>query len=150
MCASFFIWFHFVTVLGSVSTRLHKQVGEPLQRVLIHGVHHVEVSYAEVHYRSSVGHWPIPLSALINLFFCYFSLRNLQKKESMSKQKRGLTTHWHRLGMCGGLVPTEVRLAPFCVPRLYSMFTERGAPDLNAVVRSRPLLHTYPRNGRCA
>lgn len=58
---------------------LHEEVGEPLQRVLVHGVHDVEVSDAEVHDGTPVSHRPVPLSALVDLLLGHLCFRHLSK-----------------------------------------------------------------------
>lgn len=65
------------SVASVTVTRLHKEVGEPLQRVLVHGIHYVEVPHAEVHNGSSVGYRTVPLAALIDFLLRHLSFCNL-------------------------------------------------------------------------
>lgn len=66
-------------------SRLHEEVGEPLQRVLVHGVHHVKVPHAEVHDGSSVGYGAVPLAALIDFLLRHLSFCNLQQQQSKNQ-----------------------------------------------------------------
>lgn len=70
---------------------LHEKVGEPLQGVLVHGVDDVEISDAEVHDRSSVGHRAVPFASLVDLLLRNLCLRHLHQGAVQSSTGQGRT-----------------------------------------------------------
>lgn len=70
---------------------LHEEIGEPLQRVLVHGVDDIEVSDAEVHDGTPVSHRPVPFAALVDFFLRHLGLRHLSKpKMTIIVEQRGV------------------------------------------------------------
>lgn len=62
------------------SAHLNEEVGEPLQGVLVHGVHDIEISHAEVHDGPSIRHRSISLTSLIDLLLCHLSFGHLHTR----------------------------------------------------------------------